>query len=230
MARSYVIQRGDTLRKIAKRFYGDPNLYRKLAAYNGILDPGLILVGQTILIPAKAELVGAAPKPPAPVPELAPPHGLEQILATFGNIYDYIREDGTLDPRWERDHLGRAPLPFPIPLSWDRSKLVTRVYGHKKLVEVFSEVFATIQREGLRNEIKTYGGCFNFRSQRMSGKLSTHCWGIALDLNPETNPQGKAGNMHPEVVEIFRQFGFKWGGDWSGRSKDPMHFQFCLGY
>ena len=36
--------------------------------------------------------------------------------------------------------------------------------------------------------------------------------------------------MDQAVVNVFRSFGFKWGGDWSYRSKDPMHFQFCTGY
>lgn len=49
-------------------------------------------------------------------------------------------------------------------------------------------------------------------------------------LNPETNRQGSAEDMHPEIVALFREYGFKWGGDWSGKSKDTMHFQYCTGY
>jgi hypothetical protein len=98
------------------------------------------------------------------------------------------------------------------------------------LVEIFPEVFAKIEKKGLKSKIRTFGGCYNYRPKRTSGKLSTHSWGIGIDLNPETNAQGKPGDMHPGVVEIFREFGFKWGGDWSGKSKDPMHFQFCTGY
>jgi hypothetical protein len=30
---------------------------------------------------------------------LVPPHGIDQIVSTFGNIFTYIREDRTLDPR-----------------------------------------------------------------------------------------------------------------------------------
>jgi hypothetical protein len=94
----------------------------------------------------------------------------------------------------------------------------------------YPSVFEAIEEEGLRSMVKTFGGCFNFRSKRTGNKLSTHCWGIAIDLNPETNQQGITGDMDPGIVEVFRRFGFKWGGDWVGKSKDPMHFQFCTGY
>ncbi|HZP16723.1 MAG TPA: M15 family metallopeptidase, partial [Terriglobales bacterium] len=73
-------------------------------------------------------------------------------------------------------------------------------------------------------------GCFAFRPQRMGGRLSTHSWGIAIDLNPESNAQGTAGSMDRGVVEIFKSAGFAWGGNWQGRCRDPMHFQFCTGY
>src|SRR5712692_2886731 len=188
MADTYVIQAGDTLQKIAQQFYGDPSLYKKLADYDGILNPDLIRINQTIEIPSRSELEGVITQPPAPAPGLTPPNGLQGILNTFGNIFAYIGQDGSLDPRWVTDQLARAPLPFPIPLSWDPSKGVTNFYCHVKLVDVFPRVFAAIQQQGLKHRIKTFGGCFNFRSKRTSGKLSTHSWGIAIDLNPDSNP------------------------------------------
>ncbi|MGH7791446.1 MAG: M15 family metallopeptidase [Thermodesulfobacteriota bacterium] len=236
MALNYVIKKGDSLRKIAKGFYGDPSLSKKLADYNGILNPDLIVVGQNMEVPSKSELLGEVIEPPTPdgssdnKTSLATPNGLEEILSTFGNIFQFMTDDGRLDPHWESKHLGRAPLPFPMALSWDLSQGVTKLYCHKKLVEIFPEVFAKIEKKGLKSKIRTFGGCYNYRPKRTSGKLSTHSWGIGIDLNPETNPQGRPGDMHPGVVEIFREFGFKWGGDWSGKSKDPMHFQFCTGY
>jgi LysM repeat protein len=229
MGRRYVVKRGDTLAKIARLLYGDAQWANKLAGYNGVLNPDLILVGQTLEIPSKRELQGTVPEPSMPT-KPAPPNGVEEIVATFGNILDFIKEDGNLDSRWETEYLGRAPLPFPISLSWDRSKMVRSLYCHKKMVDIFSGVFAAIESEGLREKIRTYGGCFNFRSKRTGSKLSTHSWGIAIDLNPETNPQGKTGDMDLGVAGVFGRFGFKWGGDWSGMTKDPMHFQFCTGY
>lgn len=251
MARQYKIRRGDMLSRIAKRFYGDYKLYKKLALYNGIHDPNDIKVGERIEIPSLRELEGKRKSPgksrsktqrkrkvskPAakvrrmPAPLIVTPHGLEELIATFGDIRKHIRTDSTLMPSWESKHLARTKLPFSIPLSWARKKKVSRLYCHKKLVKIFPAVFAEIQKKGLKSEIRTYGGCFNYRSKRSSGKLSTHSWGISIDLNPTSNGMGTKGDMNPKVVEIFRRHGFKWGGDWTGRSKDPMHFQFCTGY
>jgi LysM repeat protein len=232
MARSYVVKRGDTLARIAKNELGDARLYQQIADLNGLRDPGRIAVGQRLEIPTRREL---APPPPPPVAPraaagLQPPHGLNAVLAEFGDIYARLREDGTLDPRWETEQLGRAPLPFPISLSWDMSKQVRNVYCHRKLVPILPSVFADIERRGLRNKVRSFGGCFNFRSKRSGSKLSTHAWGIAIDLNPETNGMGQDGDIAPGIVAAFKNAGFFWGGDWPGRNKDPMHFQFCRGY
>ena len=161
---------------------------------------------------------------------LAPPHGIDQIVATFGNIFRYIHDDHTLDATWEKEFLGNMNLPFPLALSWDKSRTITRIRCHKIVAPILAEVFAKIQIAGLQNKLITFGGCFSFRQQRTGAKLSAHSWGIAIDLNPETNTQGSVGDMDPEVVSIFRDAGFEWGGDWQSRSRDPMHFQFCTGY
>jgi hypothetical protein len=163
-------------------------------------------------------------------PLLIPPHGFEEILATFGDIREYIHKDGSLDPRWEADLLARISLPFPLALSWNHAQMVKEMTCHKKSGEIFSDVFAKIQANGFETKIQAFGGCFSFRPQRTGTRLSTHAWGIAIDLNPETNAQGTAGNMDSNILGIFKDAGFAWGGDWEGKVRDPMHFQFCTGY
>jgi hypothetical protein len=167
---------------------------------------------------------------PAPTAALACPHGLDQIRTTFGDIFKYVLPDHTLDPRWQTDFLTLVALPFPVPLSWDKSRTVTQMTCHKLMAGIFTDVFGRLERAGLQEKVTSFGGCFSFRPQRTGTTLSAHSWGIAIDLNPETNAQGTEGNMDQGVIGIFREAGFEWGGDWQGKVRDPMHFQFCTGY
>lgn len=230
MSRPYNIKAGDTLGEIATKYYGDATLYKKLAEFNNIFKANLITVGQQIEIPAKAELLGRSEPISVAEHDLVCPDGYKQIITTFGDVRSYVDSDGTLKPAWESDYMSRARLPFGIPLSWDKTKKVKRLYCHKELIDIFEDLFANIERKRLKGKIISYGGCFNYRTKRSSGKLSTHSWGIAIDLNTETNRMGTAGDMDQRLVELFGQFGFVWGGDWTGKYKDPMHFQFCRGY
>lgn len=162
--------------------------------------------------------------------DLTPPHGLDEIIATFGNIYEYIGTGGQLAPRWQSDFLAKTSLPFPLRLAWDPSRVITQMTCHRLMTGIFASVFAAIQKNALESKVVSFGGCFAFRPQRTGSKLSAHSWGIAIDLNPGSNRQGSAGDMDARVVEFFKNAGFEWGGDWKGKTRDPMHFQFCTGY
>ena len=152
------------------------------------------------------------------------PTGLPEIIKTFGNI-PFMAIDGILTPAEEATFVTTIQLPFPIQLSW-MPMHTTKMRCHKALADTFIGVFKTIEARGFAHLIKTFGGCYNFRVKRSSSKLSTHAWGIATDLNIDTNQMGTKGDMNPEIVAIFRDFGFIWGGDFG----DPMHFQYCGGY
>lgn len=86
-----------------------------------------------------------------------------------------------------------------------------------------------------------------------SKKWSNHAYGMAIDINPIENPYiSRSGRIShkaslkyrkrihvpsrgladkamalkdDEVVHIFKKYGWKWGGDWSG-IKDYQHFSF----
>lgn len=57
---TYTIQRGDTLGKIARRFYGDARKYPLIQQANNITDPGRIWVGQVLVIPPVAGMTSSA--------------------------------------------------------------------------------------------------------------------------------------------------------------------------
>ncbi|MBN2108730.1 MAG: M15 family metallopeptidase [Deltaproteobacteria bacterium] len=223
----YVIQPDDTFENIALQFYNEPSLADKLRQYNGLHRCARIFVGQVIDIPAAADL-----RDPGRAQDgTAPPHGFEQILDRFGNIYDYYSEDGGFEEAaWCADMMTVTELPFSAALSWDPSRQVRKIRCHRKLADIISDAFCAIREAGLAEEIMTVGDCYNFRTRRVSRKLSTHCWGIALDINPELNMPGSTGRMPQELVELFGAFGFAWGGTLPGRHRAPMHFQFCRGY
>ncbi len=52
--KSYTVRRGDTLRAIAKRFYGDEKRWRDIAAANPALNRKKLRQGQIITLPAGA--------------------------------------------------------------------------------------------------------------------------------------------------------------------------------
>lgn len=70
---------------------------------------------------------------------------------------------------------------------------------------------------------------YNYRSKRGGGGTSLHSWGIAIDINPDSNPfqsgySDVQTDIPQEVIDIFKKHGFFWGGDWHGAA-DPMHFE-----
>jgi hypothetical protein len=163
-----------------------------------------------------------------PAVSIAPPTGLTGIIETFGDVHPYVAPDGSISPYWPEKILTTIKLPLTMRLSWDHKVSVYQLSCHHELKDVFSSVFEQIVRDGLAGKVLTFGGCYAFRSKRGAAQYSTHVWGIAIDLNPETNAMGTPGNMDPEIIRVFAEHGFEWGGHFL--RKDPMHFQFCQGY
>lgn len=226
----YTISRGDTLASISTRFFGNASFAKLIADTNGIRNKHLIFIGQQIEIPSKGQ-VDSPIMNDEPSPHLLKvPHGLDEILTTFGDIYRFIDNSGNINPNWTRIHFDFLNLPFSMPLSWNPSQKATRFICNKRLIKIFENVFNEIKTKNLDSKINSFGGVYNFRRKSRNGALSTHSWGIAIDLNPLTNALGTKGNMDQNIISIFRKHGFKWGGDWNGKNSDPMHFQYCTGY
>ena len=76
-----------------------------------------------------------------------------------------------------------------------------------------------------------------------TGSWSEHAYGDAIDLNPIENPyvgcgrtrkrasipyldrsRQRRGMVTPAVVQAFSSIGWGWGGNWTGSTKDYMHF------
>ena len=76
-------------------------------------------------------------------------------------------------------YLAKITLPFPLILSWDKTKKVNTLYCHKlitgNLTNVFNELLSTYGLEEIqRLGIDLYGGCFSFRKMRGGEDWSRH--------------------------------------------------------
>jgi len=99
---------------------------------------------------------------------------------------------------------------------------------HKLVVPKFQTAFKNVIDRKLTKQVKTFDGCFNLRRIGGSKTLSTHSWGIAIDLNAKWNGRGnKSFEMKEELAQCFEDVGFTWGGRWTGKYTDAMHFQYA---
>jgi|SRR5262245_6654125 len=134
---------------------------------------------------------------------------------------------------WVKEYL--VPVVPPWKMIYVEKRKVTRIpkftFNKKaapSLTRVLNAIWehygkdqSTIERFGLDR----YGGAFNYRNIRGSSHLSNHAYACAIDLDPDHNPLGaKHGCMPADVVAIFKEEGWRWGGDYRGR-KDWMHFE-----
>jgi hypothetical protein len=85
-----------------------------------------------------------------------------------------------------------------------------------------------VARAGLGRGLGRFSGCYNPRLIRggdSAGRLSRHSFGIAIDVNTANNTFGGRVSMDPRIVDIFRRWGFAWGGTWA--RADGMHFEWA---
>ncbi|MBN1937730.1 MAG: N-acetylmuramoyl-L-alanine amidase [Anaerolineae bacterium] len=79
-AQRYTIRSGDTLAQIALRFYGNAKRYIDIAQANGITNPGMIRVGQILIIPDLSVQQAPEPTPVQPTPVQPTPVTLAPAL------------------------------------------------------------------------------------------------------------------------------------------------------
>lgn len=134
------------------------------------------------------------------------------------------------------DGLVRLKPPYGMVLSWDPDVKIKSFMCHEKvhdtLLRCLTRIAETYGSQAKIEEARMhlFGGCVNERNRRGGRTLSTHSWGAAIDLDPVRNARGKpyvrgAGMMPPEVIRIFENEGWVWGGQFS--TPDAMHFQYA---
>jgi hypothetical protein len=132
---------------------------------------------------------------------------------------------------------GTCTLPFPFPLAWDASQRLSRFSCHVKVAPAMTRIFANAAKHYGEKQFRAlkldqYGGCYNYRKMRGSSRLSTHAWGIAVDLDPVANGLRVAApkaRLSGEAYVPFWKIVEAEGAVSLGRhaNRDWMHFQFA---
>jgi hypothetical protein len=148
------------------------------------------------------------------------PDAVQTAVATGGSVgaaigtyhYRIVGDRVIPDGSWVASHIRTERMPIVGAVSCNTAMLL-------QLRAALNEL---IQR-GLDKYIHTTAGCFNARFIANTRSLSNHAFGMAIDFDAGQNGRGTSGRIPPAVVDVFKRWGFAWGGDW--KWTDPMHFE-----
>jgi hypothetical protein len=124
---------------------------------------------------------------------------------------------------WRSANLVHVNLPILGPMTC-----------HRRIVPDLVGALTEASRLGLAGTLdvgdtRRSGGCHNARLIRSldggdsGGSLSRHSWAAAIDVNPSSNPFGGTPRLDRRLVDVFRRWGFAWGGTWV--RPDGMHLE-----
>ena len=120
-----------------------------------------------------------------------------------------------IDPTWIQEHIATVTLP-----------VLGRVSCNERLIPQLRGAMEAVVADGLASTIHSFDGCFSSRFvlTSPSATISHHAWGIAFDVNADTNRFGTPPAQDPHLVQLLARWGFTWGGTWI--VPDGMHFEY----
>jgi hypothetical protein len=141
------------------------------------------------------------------------------IKARFGEWSGYPdpADPGAIqiDPRWVDKKIVTTTVP-----------VLGEVTCHRKLIPQLRGAMEELEQDGLAATIHAFAGCFAARNVlgSPSASISHHSWGIAIDVNADTNPFARPPSQDAQLVALMERWGFTWGGEWI--VPDGMHFEY----
>jgi LysM repeat protein len=208
--RTYVVAKGDTLGKIATRFYGDAAKFTLIVAANRLANPDRLVVGQTLVVPD----LQAPPAPePAPTPAAAAPvpGAGDRTAALSAHRLAELHPIVTLRGRCMVDLCAQAGLAILVTQG-------LRTFAEQDALYAVGRTKAPIGKQYIVTNAR--------------GGQSWHNFGLAFDI-VVLDSVGKFDwdASHPgwrKAAELGKSVGLEWGGDWKG-FKDRPHFQYTGG-
>lgn len=150
---------------------------------------------------------------------LKPPKGKKEVYALYGDPANCISPKMYWREHGQFVHINKEAYAH---IPWLRQH--GGFWAHKLVTPMLRDIFQEIANKRLAGFVHTFDGCYCHRNVRGGRRLSFHAFGAAVDLNASENPLGSESRMHTGIIDIFKNHGWIWGGDF--KRKDPMHFQF----
>jgi hypothetical protein len=156
------------------------------------------------------------------------PLSQRQLDDTFGtfDFHDDPDHRGAIiqSGDWILHNLARITPPFPIVDG--AGKRIKLIACHALIADDLTAVLTELRDAGLTHLVNTWDGCWCARHKTWDPArgLSSHCWGIAVDVNGRRFPYGSKDKQDARLIAAFARRGFEWGGAWP--EPDPMHFEF----
>lgn len=117
-----------------------------------------------------------------------------------------------------------------LPNHTDIVLRFNKLQGAANALEKVSQELDKLPKKYLKF-IDNPSGTFNYRKIAKTQRLSSHSFGIAIDINVKSSDywqwskSKKYKNKIPKkIVHIFEKHGFIWGGRW--KHFDTMHFEY----
>ena len=121
-----------------------------------------------------------------------------------------------------------GPLPDAIKTTAVTSKSGVKFNVAPQYADQFQGFLNDLEATGYK--VGPGGGGYNRRFIGGTDMPSAHAYGAAIDINPTANPQGgTTQDLPPSVADMAAKHGLYWGGQWSGKTRDPMHFEVAPG-
>ena len=208
---AYTVRAGDTLGKIARKFYGDSGHFPLIVAANAIANPDRLTVGQELVIP-DTSVMGASP-----------------IISPSGPIVAGATTTSNPTARLNEQRLARLH-----PILTIRAQCMIDLCAYAGIAILITQTLRTWEEQ---DKLHAKGrtdppiGKKHIVTNAKGGQ-SYHNFGLAFDI-VVLDSLGKANwdADHPSwtrAAEIGKSVGLEWGGDWRS-FKDIPHFQYTGG-
>lgn len=133
-----------------------------------------------------------------------------------------------------KKNMTQVTLPYTM---WMDDLKITKCWMNKSCSDSLLRVLTYVWDENGRDydkikaqQLHIFSGSWNIRNMRGGASLSTHAFGVAIDIAAPWNMLGKKPGYNKfsftndsVIVKAFKEEGWTWGGDWS--RPDGMHFQ-----